>query len=277
MFGYVVIDKPLMRIGDYNRFKSYYCGLCRELKKNGFPARLLLNYDCVFLYLLAVSLNNSPVTFKKGRCMASPLRKKSFAVNEHASYAAAVNVLLGVNSLRDKKKDDKSFVAGAGALLAGRAYKKARKEHFELAERIEKSLLALSLLEARREKSIDMAAHAFAELLGAVFSELSEDREVLYQFGYSLGRWIYIIDAYEDFERDQKKGNYNPFTENYPDAVSAFESAEYNLLSSLRGAILAYDLLHIKRNKEILDNILYDGLQKETRRVLERRKNDGSI
>lgn len=277
MFGYVVIDKPLMRIGDYNLFKSYYCGLCRELKKSGLPARLLLNYDCVFLYLLAVSLDDSEVMFKSGRCVASPFRKKAFALNAHAAYAAAVNVLLGVNSLKDKRADDKSLAAGAGALFTSRAYKKAKKKYPELAEGIEKSLKELAKLEAEGEKDIDAAAHVFAGLLGAVFSGLPEDKEVLYQFGYSLGRWIYLADAYEDFEKDQKKGSYNPFIKNFETAEQAFDSAEYNLLSSLRGAMLAYDLLSIKRNREILDNIMYDGLQKETRRVLERRKIDGSV
>ena len=34
MFGYVVINKPELKIKDYDKYQEYYCGLCQSLKQN---------------------------------------------------------------------------------------------------------------------------------------------------------------------------------------------------------------------------------------------------
>ncbi|MDQ9751364.1 DUF5685 family protein, partial [Acinetobacter baumannii] len=37
MFGYVVMNKPEMKFKDYDLYRTFYCGLCHELKdKYGF-------------------------------------------------------------------------------------------------------------------------------------------------------------------------------------------------------------------------------------------------
>mgnify|MGYP007056204169 CR=1 FL=1 len=46
MFGYVLINKPELKVREYDRYKAYYCGLCRGLLNyHGSFARLTLNYD----------------------------------------------------------------------------------------------------------------------------------------------------------------------------------------------------------------------------------------
>jgi hypothetical protein len=50
MFGYVTPCKMELKIKDFEKFKAYYCGLCRTIKKNfGNLPRLALNYDMAFL------------------------------------------------------------------------------------------------------------------------------------------------------------------------------------------------------------------------------------
>ena len=42
MFGYIVMNQPEMKFKDYDLYRSFYCGLCRELKEDTvFPARFL--------------------------------------------------------------------------------------------------------------------------------------------------------------------------------------------------------------------------------------------
>lgn len=39
--------------------------------------------------------------------------------------------------------------------------------------------------------------------------------EKLRRMGFYFGKFIYLMDAYEDIEEDLKQGRYNPFTELY--------------------------------------------------------------
>ena len=53
MFGYVMANRPELKIREYDRYRAYYCGLCRALKKEyGLLGRLTLNYDMTFLVML---------------------------------------------------------------------------------------------------------------------------------------------------------------------------------------------------------------------------------
>ena len=49
MFGYVMVQKGELLVKEYDTFRAYYCGLCRQLAEYGIKGRLLLNYDCTFL------------------------------------------------------------------------------------------------------------------------------------------------------------------------------------------------------------------------------------
>ena len=269
MFGYVTADKPEMRVRDFYTFRSYYCGVCREIGHlYGELPRFMLTYDCAFLYLLLASVAGEKEEYGKKICPASPLTKKPYAKDAFCEYAASMNVLLGVGNLRDKKKD-KSWAGGLAAGTLSGAYKKARSVYPAVAEAMEKGVRALQQMEDAGETDIDQVSDAFACLLGEVFAGAGVQSRILYELGYHIGRWIYLIDALDDLERDKKKGAYNPFLRKFGDDAEAIKkSAAFNLNSSLQGAILAYDLLDIKKHKEILDNILYSGLAKKTEQVL---------
>ena len=107
---------------------------------------------------------------------------------------------------------------------------------------------------------------AFGRLLAELFSPDGQENRALYEFGYNIGRWIYVIDAIDDFEKDNKKGRYNPFS-SADDIKEQEEAVWYNLSV----AAAAYELLPIKRNKQILDNIVYIGLKNATEKVLKER------
>ena len=50
MFGYVTVNEPELRIREYHLYRSYYCGMCMDLKENyGQSGRMTLSYDTVFL------------------------------------------------------------------------------------------------------------------------------------------------------------------------------------------------------------------------------------
>ena len=62
MFGYVTIDKPELKIREFELYRSFYCGLCRELReRHGIPGQITLTYDMTFVVMLLSSLYELPV------------------------------------------------------------------------------------------------------------------------------------------------------------------------------------------------------------------------
>ena len=250
MFGYIMADKPELRIKEYQQYRGYYCGLCRAIAEYGQGGRILLSYDCAFLYILLSALQETSLETKRKRCIAHPMRRELTIFDTPAEYTAAVNVLLGASNLRDKKRDGQQKSADVVLLAVRQAEKKARQKYPLLAE----------------------PAHPFAQLLGERFSGLSSEeghKKVLWELGYQLGRWIYLADAWEDRREDQKKGNYNVFLKKFAELeAQAAETAEFNLKSAVNAAVLAYDLLDVKRNQGILENIMYRGIPRKTEAIL---------
>ena len=55
MFGYVTINKPELKIREFERYQGYYCGICRSLRKRyGISGQITLSYDMVFLAALRI-------------------------------------------------------------------------------------------------------------------------------------------------------------------------------------------------------------------------------
>lgn len=276
MFGYISIDKPEMRVKDFHTFEAYYCGLCHYLgKEYGLFPRGLISYDCTFLYIVMASLRDSTPSYSKGRCPVSPFKKKNFAKDDGLAYAAAINVLLGIANVKDKAVDSKNPFYGVAAGVLSKAYKKAKEQYPLQAKLIEENLASLQVLQNRNEKTIDLVADTFANLLGQVFKGAGLCENVMEELGYHLGRYIYLLDAVDDLYEDEQKKQYNvflPANEAFTEAIYAeiIKRAEYNLGSSIHAATLAYDLLPIQKHKEILDNIMYNGLPKRANVILQK-------
>ena len=83
--------------------------------------------------------------------------------------------------------------------------------------RVRRQLAALADLEKARCPSMDAAADTFAQLLAAAAADVTDPvrRRVLEQMLYHLGRWVYLIDAADDLEKDAASGNYNPVALRY--------------------------------------------------------------
>jgi len=287
MFGYVQPYKPELKIKEYDAYRGYYCGLCKAIRdKYTHAARFMLNYDCATLSLMISSMRDDMPRVCRERCIAGPLKKKTIVHAPSAEYAASVNVLLGYGKIRDTVRDEKKLFARLLSFLYRRDWKRARKDAPELASVFNERLDALHELEANGCTSIDAVASEFAHILAAVFSQApgidNTQKKPLWHFGYNLGRWIYIADAVDDIEDDHKAGTYNVFLQaEYSDIKARKQEirdeAAFNLKISLAEAGKAYELLDIKRDKALLDNIMYMGLAKKTEDILAKGETNGSV
>ena len=293
MFGYILPDKPEMKIKEFELFRAYYCGICKSMGRNsGFGARMSLNYDAVFLGLFLSSLLEDENEIKKEVCIANPIKKKPVVRNSKAlDYAADINTLLAYYKLVDDIKDEKSAKAMLAFPLFSSAREKVKKRYSTADLIIKKSMEKQALMEEQNESSIDAAAEPFGRLLADLFcngySELSHDNKddgilrALEWIGYNIGKWIYTLDAFDDIADDLKRNNYNPFIKSYKTKHTdkteenknqeelgkmiiedARERAIFILESCLSQTAKTFELLKL-RNTPILENIIYLGMKKK--------------
>ena len=271
MFGYIRINKMDLTFREFDYYKGYYCGLCKYLKENhGEVSRLSLNYDITFLILILTALYklDSDITYE--RCIANPLKKKMRIVNEITEYAASMNILLSYYKLEDNLYDDNGIKDKLAYELYKGKSKKAYEKYPQKAEYIKQQLGNLRELEKQESKSIDKVSNTFGNLMGEIFVYKKDEYEQnLRNIGFNLGKYIYILDAYEDLEEDNKKGRYNPFID-YIDKKEELKNKVDRLISmSLGMATKNIEQLNLEFNKSIIDNIIYSGVYLRYKHILE--------
>lgn len=264
MFGYVNVYKDLLRVCDYNIFRGYYCGLCKQLG-NTFNqlTRFGLSYDMTFLAILISSLDEGKLDVKSQNCIAHPLSKRNVIHNDKGiMYSAEISIILTYLKFKDDWYDEKSLKSLAG-IFYHFPNKKAIKKHKDKYKMIQEYMNKLSLLEKENCSNVDEVADCFGKILEIVFDKENCNRALAW-LGYHIGRFIYITDAYNDIERDIKNKNYNPFVAKFGkelDKSQLNEIVKNSLEFTLSEVSNAYNLLDIKKNKELLDNIIYLGLR----------------
>lgn len=261
MFGYVRIRKPELKVKDFEQYHGVYCGLCSELKRRyGFLGQITLTYDMTFLILLLSSVYDIPFRKSMERCIVHPGRKHMRLINEVTGYAADINILLSYYHFKDDSEDEHSKRAWAGTRLYQRKKKRVEGCYARQSQVIRESLLQLSSYERAQETYIWKMADCFGNLMRGIL-DYRQDMfsEQLQELGYHLGRFIYIMDAYDDYEEDRQKGRFNPFLcggeEKRPD-----RQAEEWLLDEMSAAAAAYQRLPCVDYADILGNILYAGV-----------------
>ena len=226
MFGYI---KPLiseLKVRELELYKSFYCGLCKTTGKKISPfSRLTLNYDMVFLTLVRIALTGEKIETANFRCKLNPLKKRNHIKTNNAliysSCAAAVlSYYKFIDNINDAKKFKKFLLKSLFPvrLFLSRGKKNAQKYYPGLEEKLTPYLSELLILEKNNCASIDKAASCFAGLMENLASYgLKENTGTAGTIGRHLGRWLYITDALDDFDKDKKRGEYNPFVLYYGD------------------------------------------------------------
>ncbi len=273
MFGYVVIDKPELRCREFDEYRGFYCGLCKTLgKKHGFLSRLSVSYDLTFLSILLSGLYEPELDGQCERCVVHPCSKHCVIKHDYQEYCADMTVFLTWLKCEDDWKDDKKLGKKIyGSMLAKKA-KKIADIYPEKCKKITERMKELSECENREEKDIDKVSGLFGSILEEIFVVKKDNWEgLLRKIGFYLGKYIYVLDAYEDLEQDIKSGHYNPLK--FLEAEDNFDLQIKNILTMLIAECCKhYHQLPIVEHEPILDNILYAGVWTGYERVLERKE-----
>ncbi|MFI3213139.1 MAG: DUF5685 family protein [Eubacteriales bacterium] len=298
MFGYISIDKPELKIKDYIMYRSYYCGLCKSLKeKYGKLGQLTLSYDMTFLVILLSGLYEPDTDYMESRCIAHPFEKHPMRQNEVSDYVAAMNLILTYHKCLDDWIDERKSTKKVFAILLQSSNKKVNEFYQEKAKNVSRLLEEIHVVEKAQDKNIDVASGLFGEVMSELFSYRSDEWEnSLRKIGFYLGKYIYLLDAYEDMEKDSKTKNYNVFllTMEERENVAFNHKIDFKIDENLEN--FCYNVLHmmmaecarefeklpILENVDILRNILYAGVWYRYEMVRQKRagnleKHDESI
>ncbi len=279
MFGYVTVNRPEMKVKELELYRSYYCGLCNELhRRYGRKGQLLLSYDCTFLAILLTGVYEPEETERLCRCIVHPGLKHRECANRFTGYAADMNVLLGYLKAADDWRDEKK--AGA-RMLAGLLHsdycrirdryprqEKAVRRNIQLLHRLETGETREQTKRSGEEKlaevlyRIDQAAGTTGRFLGELcVAEEDHWAEDLRETGFYLGKFIYLIDAYDDLEKDCENGNFNVLRQLRELEGEHFDERVKSILLDMAACCCrAFERLPIVKDVELLRNILYSGI-----------------
>lgn len=276
MFGYIHPERPHMFVKDEMLYKALYCGMCKSIKEgSGQMARTALTYDMAFMSALVHNLKNCDVVIKKRRCALHPFKRRYMAVPDETSVLlGCINTALAYYKLLDDKADgDKK---GLFAFLYRRGYKKALKKHPQAAQIIAAQLEEQGAVEKKNSAVIDEACEPTAAMLKALSRYILGDMADMHTDGlfYDIGKWIYLADALDDYDKDVKKSRYNVLYNAFKkptkaEAVAA-NGEEVNFLFNSLFADMHEHLAGVKFhfNHDLTDNIILLGIPAKTRHLV---------
>ena len=290
MFGYVKPVAGELLVREYEDYRALYCGVCRAMQKHtGRASALALSYDAVFFAAVRMLLVGEERRCVSFRCVAHPGKCRSAAVDSPVLRdTARAFAVLAYGKIEDERADRRGLARIPlffASLTMRRAARRAGMP--ALLAAMQGELSALAALERDKCASPDEVFDCSARMLSHFFREglEGERAEIAGEIGYRLGRFIAALDAAEDYEKDKKRGNYNPYLYRDGGNFGPAERKEAVLalreeLVRLESAMLRLPLDADETLADILKNTLYLGLGGHVARFErgeERQKNERSV
>ena len=278
MFGYIRTDTPYLYMKDDVLYRAMYCGVCKGIAEVcGHSARMGLSYDVTFFSVLLHNIAGIDVNIEKSHCLTHHVRSRQMAnVDELTRRLGALNTALVYYKYTDDIADGDK---GRGKRLwFKKGFRRMKKKYPEIAELVRKHMAEQEKTEKIKTESLDRASDATARMMADFSDYALEDKatEFTHNLFYAIGKWIYLIDALDDYDKDLKKGAYNPFV------LGFGAECKKSLLESERGEEVRYAFnalffdirenlsqIHFHFNRDLLDNILLRGLPAMTKKVME--------
>ena len=263
MFGYVIPDRASLNPEAQSRYRSAYCGLCRRIDAlHGLRGRFSLSYDLTFLNILLCSLYEGETPSDSGidRCPVHPVHGVLWRSADPTDYCADLSVALHYYNAQDKWQDDHNLLALGYSALLDNSTAEAAQRWPRQCNAIRACLAKLAEYEAAGSTDLDAVSGCFGALMAELF-DYRQDRWApeLRSIGFHLGKFIYLLDAYDDLPRDKRRGAYNPLRElsTHPD----YEEEMLDIFELLLARCAQnFERLPCVEDADLLRNILYSGV-----------------
>ena len=273
MIGYM---RPIKGAFDKEQRKIYqavYCGLCRILKSRyGATGTLALNYEIVDMLLMIDSICSDKSKWIKRSCSLSPFMWRNLAgLNEQRYFMAAeISMIIANFEIQDNVEDlnrvqDKILLA-----ISDYKLRKMGNQGKDVYEILEKKYLEYMSKERMAQKvfcgfeSVVNACGGIIGTIGRLLSEVSGIREIsdIEKIFNLWGRWVYLVDAADDYVEDKKYDHFNPWT--LKDTPPNWENYVY-CLEKEAGTLINY--LPVRRYGDLLKQLYVIQLPERRRRI----------
>ena len=262
MFGYIAPDLSRLTEEQRHAYRTVYCGLCHALKeRSGQSGRVSLSHDMTFLAMLLSSLYEPDTAERESRCALHPVKRHALRSSEYIDYAADMNILLFYLKCRDQVMDDASLSGRAGEKAFRKKAARIRSMYPVQDSEVEDALSRLWACEKSAQPDPDVLCNLSGEMLGACFVPDPDDiwAPQLRAVGEGLGRFVYWMDAWEDYDADLKAGRFNPLRA-WHDRPDYEDFCRETLEMLIAEAAEHFELLPLEKDLDILRNILYSGV-----------------
>lgn len=276
MFGYIVTNAETLPKERQARFRAFYCGLCRRLRlKYGLMGSATLSFDMAFLAVLLNALYEPEEAAGQERCLLHPMKRHDYIDTEVLDYVSDMNVALAYHKCLDDWQDDRRLRSAGEAKLLERAYRRVAERWPDRCGAIVQWLDEIHAIEAADDRQIDPPVNATGRALGTLFAWRQDDywAEGLRALGDGLGRFIYLMDAYDDLPADVRRNRYNPL-KSVQDRDDYEEFCRSALTMAVADAAQAFEAMPIVHDADILRNILYSGIWSKYVMIQNKRKGD---
>ncbi len=285
MFGYIRPEKDTLMVREYTIFRAAYCGICKEIRRTyGNIPRLALSYDMTVLAVFMTALSDEDFQARPESCILNPLKQKPVAFGHPAlAFCAAACVLFTHYKLQDEIDDTGHLTARAGGAWFRGAWRKAAGLYPDADRCIREGIARLDECEkcSPVQDTYLLAADAFGGILGELTAGAFRDHfpgetdrgrliDGIGRIGYEMGRWIYIMDAADDYDRDKKNYEWNPFSS--MSREEALETASRFLKECEERCEEMAALLPYRRYAGIVSNIFRSGMPLAREKVLAGRR-----
>lgn len=259
------------------RRRLHYCGTCKTIGAvYGQKARLLLNHDTVFLAEILTALGGDKFdswqrAFHSYNCLTLPQDEMPLALE----FAATANIVLTEFKIKDHIADEQKSSWRIADKTFFKAFQKAARKLESLEFPIEKLRQNLAeqtsrennlngktedeILEFLAQPTANATALFFAE--GAKIAGCETNQQTMFALGFAFGKLVYLLDAFEDYEKDFRKNQFNAFR-------AAFAVQENKLSSTERRK--AIEKLKSGEN-EIIENLDKLPIESELKQLFRRR------
>ncbi len=272
MFGLMRAKTCGMSADEKHFRRLHYCGTCKTMGSlYGQKSRLLLNHDTVFLAELLTDLSDEKVqawqkSYQSYNCLSLPKNEMPLSLQ----FAATTNVILAEFKIADHISDTRQKRFKLAHRIFSKEFLEAEKRLREWNFPLEKVRQLLKSQEKRESENLNLDELALptATVTATFFSEgvkiigRSELANLAHEIGFKFGKLIYILDAYEDFEKDAKTNQFNALRVSFGEdkqqkAVSILLELESEIISKI------YELPISEPRKQIFASRLRNNLQKK--------------
>lgn len=270
MQGYLRPYIPELTIRDYNTYMQYARGVRRQMYKDyGLFASRLLRHDTVVLALLSDSLAGRKATCRTERRISHLFRREPILCQTYGiRLAAQMEVILAWHNIMDTPKERmtprKALKKALFKAFLWPAYQRAvhSSSTFERLLRQERAQEEAQVLSRGHSYVVasEPMSNTFAAIYAVAAPEDNDTRKIARYIGNCVGRIFYLLEAARRHECDQKQKTYNVFLENGLGQAAALENARRQCIAEVENLAHAYNMLDVKLNRSLLDNIMVLGL-----------------